>query len=108
MKKKIEIKTIEGSITIHAEEVLPGLFLHKMLVGNGKFTSNNHYSLTEKKGRGIYRQIKAPKRKIIPWAKENLKEFDWENVDDFSQEEQKKIINLTTMRECECPFMILL
>ena len=86
--------TTEGPLIIQAQEVLPGLFLHKELLTSGKPTQQHRYCLTALCGLSLYRDIRAPKRKIILWAQENLAEFDWENADNISQKDKTRLIEI--------------
>lgn len=104
MIKEITIMTNEGEIKTQAEEVLPGLFLHKRIIQNGEPTSQHRYSLTAQCGLSLYRDIRAPKRQIITWAQEFLSGFNWENVDNLnlSQKDKTRLIDV----KADAPFPV--
>ena len=91
---KITIMTNEGKVIIPGQEVLPGLFLHKKLLGNGELTTQLKYSLTVSTGIALYKEIRAPKGKIIQWVKENLSGFNWETASRLSPKDKARLIEL--------------
>ena len=99
---KITIMTNHGPVIIQAQEVLPGLFLHKKLLISGKTTQQRRYSLTVNSGLSLYRDIRAPKGKIVQWVKENLAGFNWETASSLSQKDKTRLIEI----KWEAPFPV--
>ena len=91
---KITIITTEGAINVPAQEILPGLFLHKKLLGNGDLTRQLRYSLTISNGLALYKDIRAGKGTIVSWAKENLTEFNWKNADSLCAKDKERLIEI--------------
>ena len=99
---KVTIMTNEGQAIIQAQEVLPGLFLHKKLLISGKPTRQLRYSLTALCGLSLYRDIRAPKWKIIQWVKKNLAGFNWETAISLSQKDKTRLIDV----KADAPFPV--